>query len=69
MMNVKKKDLDAVLSVLPALQNPTVSDLSNPDWCDVITIVDKSIVRKLIPQLKLKGAHGIVEYPLSKIIE
>ncbi|MAF34235.1 ATP phosphoribosyltransferase [Candidatus Woesearchaeota archaeon] len=69
MMNVKKVDVDAVLSVLPALQNPTISDLSDPDWCDVITIVDKASVRKLIPQLKAKGAHGIVEYPLSKIID
>lgn len=69
MMNVRKKDLDKVIKVLPALQNPTVSDLSNKNWSEVITIVDKKEIRKLIPKLKERGAEGIVEYPLNKIIE
>lgn len=69
MLNVKKEDLDKVLAVLPALQNPTVSELSDKKWCDVITIVDKKEVRKLIPKLKEAGATGIVEYPINKIIE
>jgi len=69
MMNVRKKDVDAVLLVLPALQNPTISELSNKEWCDIITIVNKKDVRKLIVLLKNAGAEGIVEYPLNKIIE
>jgi len=69
LMNVKKKDLATVLGILPALNTPTVSELSNKEWCDVITIVDKSIVRNLIPRLKEAGAEGIVEIPLNRIIE
>ena len=69
MMNVAKKDLDDVLSILPALQQPTISALSNPEWVDVITIVEESVVRKIVPQLKAKGASGIVESPISKLID
>lgn len=68
MMNVPKAKLAEVLKVLPALQNPTVSSLSNPDWVDVNTILDESTVRQIIPKLKQAGACGIVEYPLNKII-
>jgi ATP phosphoribosyltransferase len=67
-MNVEKKDLKAVLDILPALQKPTVNELSVEGWYDVDTIIDESIARDLIPQLKDIGAEGIVEYPLNKII-
>jgi len=69
MMNVRKKDIDSVISVLPALQNPTVTELSDKAWCDVLTIVNKKDIRTLIPKLKEKGAEGIVEFPLNKIID
>lgn len=69
LMNVRKKDVDRVLKVLPALNTPTISELSNKEWCDIITIVDKKIVRNLIPRLKEAGAEGIVEIPLNRIIE
>jgi ATP phosphoribosyltransferase len=69
LMNVRKKDVPAVLKVLPALNTPTISELSNKEWCDVITIVDKAIVRNLIPKLKDAGAEGIVEIPINRIIE
>jgi len=69
MMNVTRNDLKNVLDVLPALQNPTVSSLSDPDWVDVNTIVEESVVRTIVPQLKAAGARGIVEYAISKIIE
>jgi len=69
MMNVKRTDLETVLANLPALQTPTISSLSDPDWIDVNTIVDESIVRTIVPQLKAAGARGIVEYPISKLIE
>jgi ATP phosphoribosyltransferase len=55
--------------MLPALQTPTVSHLSDPDWVALNTIVDESLVRTIIPQLKQSGAKGIVEYPISKIID
>ncbi len=69
MMNVQKADLAEVLSILPALQNPTISSLSNPEWLAVNTIIDESTVRQIIPKLKSVGARGIVEYPLNKIID
>src|SRR5438132_3880911 len=69
MMNVRKSDLPAILKILPALQNPTISSLSDESWVDVDTIIDENTVRHLIPQLKQAGARGIVEYPISKIID
>jgi ATP phosphoribosyltransferase len=68
MLNVRKEHLAAVLSALPALKNPTISNLSDPDWIAVNTIVDENIVRTIIPRLKVAGAQGIVEYPLNKIV-
>jgi ATP phosphoribosyltransferase len=69
MMNVRREHLDAILDVLPALLKPTVSALSDPDWVDVNTIIEESIVRTIVPQLKLAGAKGIVEYPINKLID
>jgi ATP phosphoribosyltransferase len=68
MMNVQKSSLDAVLSILPALKNPTISHLSDDNWVAVHTILDESTVRTIIPRLKEAGAQGIVEYPLNKIV-
>src|SRR3954468_19504112 len=64
-MNLRKKDLESVLKALPALRNPTVSNLSQPEWVAIETIIDEKIVRELIPQLKAAGAEGIIEYPLN----
>ena len=69
MMNVRKADLEKVLAVLPALQKPTISGLSDPDWTDVMTIINEDTVRHMVPKLKAAGACGIVEYPLNKIID
>jgi ATP phosphoribosyltransferase len=68
LLNVRSRDLQAVLSVLPALKNPTVSPLSDQEWFAVNTILDESTVRVLIPRLKEAGAQDIVEYPLNKIV-
>jgi ATP phosphoribosyltransferase len=68
MLNVEKRNLDAVLSVLPALKRPTISTLSEDGWLAVNTILEESTVRTIIPRLKSAGAQGIVEYPLNKII-
>src|SRR5581483_7806429 len=69
MMNARKADLPAVLKILPALQTPSVSSLSDPEWVAVNTIPDENTVRHIVPQLKQAGARGIVEYPLNKIID
>lgn len=69
MMNVARLNLQKVLSLLPALQRPTVSNLADEQWVDVNTIVDESVVRTIIPRLKTAGARGIVEYPLNKLID
>ncbi len=68
MMNVRKADLDAVVAVLPALKNPTISQLSDPKWVAVNTILEETTVRNIIPRLKEAGAQGIVEYPLNKVV-
>jgi ATP phosphoribosyltransferase len=68
MLNVRREHLEAVLGVLTALQNPTVSTLSDPAWVAINTIVEESIVRQIIPRLKAAQAQGIVEYPLNKIV-
>ncbi|MEX2160012.1 MAG: ATP phosphoribosyltransferase [Dehalococcoidia bacterium] len=68
-MNALRADLDAVVAILPALNKPTVASLSDPAWVDVTTIVEEDVVRVIVPKLKKAGAHGIVEYPLNKIIE
>ena len=69
MMNVKIVDLDRVVAILPALEKPTVSSLSDKAWVAVNTIVDESVVREIVPKLKDAGARGIVESPISKIID
>jgi ATP phosphoribosyltransferase len=68
MLNVRRLDLDKILAQLPALQRPTVSSLSDPDWVAVNTIIEERTVRDLIPKLKSAGGQGIVEYPLNKIV-
>jgi ATP phosphoribosyltransferase len=67
-MNIARKHLDALLKSLPALRNPTISQLSLEGWVAVETIIDEHVVRELIPQLKAAGAEGIIEYPLNKVV-
>jgi ATP phosphoribosyltransferase len=67
-LNLPKSALESVIAKLPSLRNPTVSQLSNPDWIALETIIDESVVREIIPQLKALGAEGIVEYPLNKVV-
>ena len=68
MLNVRRDALDDVVRVLPALNSPTVSQLSDPEWVAVNTILEEPQVRDVIPRLKAAGATGIVEYPLSKVV-
>ena len=68
MLNVEKINLPAVLAVLPALNSPTVSELSDPAWVALNTILEEGVVRDVIPRLKAANATGIVEYPLNKVV-
>ena len=67
-LNLPKAALEAMIKTLPSLRNPTISPLSNPEWVALETIIDESVVREIIPQLKSLGAEGIVEYPLNKVV-
>lgn len=67
-MNIPQKGLQNLLSALPSLREPTVSPLAQPDWVAVETVIDEKVVREIIPQLKMLGAEGIIEYPLNKVI-
>ena len=68
MLNARRSDVDRLIGLLPALQRPTVSSLSDPDWVAINTILEEKTARDLIPRLKLAGGQGIVEYPLNKIV-
>jgi len=68
-MNVQRKNVDAVLKILPALATPTVSTLSDPEWVDLSTVVEEKLVRELIPRLYEAGARGIIELPINKIVD
>ena len=69
MMNVPSEIVQEVIDLLPALQKPTISSLADDAWVAVMTVVDESVVRTIIPKLKTAGARGIVEYPLNKVID
>jgi ATP phosphoribosyltransferase len=68
MLNVRRDNLSAVIATLPALKNPTISQLSDDAWVAVNTVLEEATVRNIIPRLKEAGAQGIVEYPLNKIV-
>jgi len=67
-MNAPKAAVPSIIKAVPSLRDPTVSPLSHPDWVALETIIDQSVVREILPQLKQLGAEGIVEYPLNKVV-
>jgi ATP phosphoribosyltransferase len=67
-MNIEGKNLENLLHTLPALRNPTISNLSQTGWVAVETVIDEHVARELIPALKAAGAEGIIEYPLNKVV-
>ena len=67
-MNLPRTSLEAVVKELPALRNPTISQLNAEGWVALETVIDEKVVRQIIPQLKALGAEGIVEYPLNKVV-
>lgn len=68
MLNVHKDHLEAVLSILPALQRPTVASLSDKNWYSLTTVIDERVARDIIPELMRVGAEGLVEYSLNKVV-
>lgn len=68
MMNVPRNKLDTILKVLPSINKPTISELTDPEWVDLLVILEEKSARELIPELKKKGAQVIVEFPLNKVI-
>ena len=67
-MNLEESKLNDLLARLPALRNPTISPLAQNGWVAIETIIDETVVREIIPELKLLGAEGIIEYPLNKVV-
>ncbi|MGB7190966.1 MAG: ATP phosphoribosyltransferase [Acidobacteriaceae bacterium] len=68
MLNATRASLPTILNILPALNSPTVSELSNSEWVALNTILEEGVVREVVPKLKAAGATGIVEYPLNKVV-
>lgn len=68
-MNIEEKNLQSLLECIPSLRNPTVSQLAQDGWVAVETISDERKVRELIPELRKRGAEGIIEFPLNKVID
>lgn len=67
-MNVHESSLKKVLTLLPAMHSPTISQLTEKGWYDLDVVIDEKMVRDLIPRLKKLGATGIVEYQLNKVV-
>lgn len=67
-LNIEKSKLEAILADLPALRNPTINRLTDESWVAIDTILDEKVVREIIPELKGRGAEGIIEYPLNKVV-
>jgi ATP phosphoribosyltransferase len=67
-MNVAKDNLDVISGLLPSLHTPTISEQTDPEWVALEVIVDKQVVRDIVPRLRKAGAEGIIEYPLNKVI-
>lgn len=67
-LNIEVDKLESILADLPSLRNPTINKLADEKWVAIDTIIDETIVREIIPELKSRGAEGIVEYPLNKVV-
>jgi len=67
-MNLKERDLNRIMEILPSLKRPTISPLTISGWIAIEVVVEEKVVKKMIPELKRAGAEGIIEYPLNKLI-
>ncbi len=67
-MNVPKRQLEAIINVLPGLKSPTVIPLADDEWCCVHTVLDQKRFWDIIGKLKELGAQGILVTPIEKMI-
>lgn len=67
-LNAPASQTASITALLPSLHAPTVNQLTEEEWCSIESVVDQSVVRDLIPQLKAAGAEGILELSLNKIV-
>ncbi len=67
-LNVTETNLADVIAKLPAMKSPTVNELFGGSGYAVETVVPKSDINILIPELRGVGATDIVEIPISKIV-
>ncbi len=67
-LNAPADDVDVITGILPSLHAPTINTLNTEGWVAIETVIDESVVREIIPQLKKAGAEGIIELPLNKVI-
>lgn len=68
MMNAPRKELDAILGVLPGIKSPTVIPLADPEWCSIHTVLDEKCFWEIIGRLKELGAQGILVTPIEKML-
>ena len=67
-MNLKKEKINDIINILPALKNPTISNLLSDEWVALEVIIEEKKVKEILPELKRRGAEGIIEYPLNKVV-
>lgn len=67
-VNILQDKVEGILESLPALRNPTVSQLTCSDYVALEVVLEERVVREIIPTLKAHGAEGIIEYPLNKVV-
>jgi ATP phosphoribosyltransferase len=67
-LNAPADDVNIITDILPSLHAPTINSLNTEGWVAIETVIDESVVREIIPQLKKAGAEGIIELPLNKVI-
>jgi ATP phosphoribosyltransferase len=67
-MNVQDSNLDAVLEILPSMHAPTINKLNEEGWCSIESVVEETVVREIIPQMKAAGAADIIEIALNKVV-
>ena len=65
--NVRRENLEELLTKLPALKKPTISPLSDPEWVDVNTIIDKHVFLEILPILRCL-AQGLVVYEPRQVL-
>jgi len=66
--NIPKKKVESLKQSIPAMKQPTVSQLLDAEWVALEVIIDESVIKTIIPDLKKHGATDLIEYPLNKVI-